>query len=215
MTVNSDVARVRAASLLRELGHLMVQRDVDVPYLDDAASAVERLVGAAEAFPTRRRTAADLLAENAGPTPPDGDVMDHFAACPVTGQANPMGLAITVRRVGDAAVTTTALGPATEGMPGIAHGGVVAAIFDDLMGFVLTKLSGLTGVTASITVSYRAPVPIGVEVEFRSWLAGHDGRKLSIESTAHEVESGRLLTEATGLFIEVPIDVLAGNGSPG
>jgi acyl-CoA thioesterase FadM len=70
-------------------------------------------------------------------------------------------------------------------------------------------MNGLAGFTATLTVSYRAPVPIGREIEYRGRLARRDGRKLYIESTAHDID-GTLLAEATGLFIQIPIDSVAG-----
>jgi acyl-coenzyme A thioesterase PaaI-like protein len=134
--------------------------------------------------------------------------MDHYPSCPVSGQENPLGLAVTVRRDGDDVVATAVFDAGCAGMPGVTHGGPVAAVFDDVMGFVLSTLNGLSGFTASMTVSYRAPVRIGVEVEFRGRLDRREGRKLFIEAAAHDKASGRLLAEAQGLFIEVPVEAL-------
>jgi acyl-coenzyme A thioesterase PaaI-like protein len=135
--------------------------------------------------------------------------MDHYPGCPVSGQDNPLGLAVEFTRSGDDVVARVIFGVASSGMPGVAHGGPIAAVFDDLMGFVLTTMNGLAGFTATLTVSYRAPVPIGREIEYRGRLARRDGRKLYIESTAHDID-GTLLAEATGLFIQIPIDSVAG-----
>ena len=60
--------------------------------------------------------------------PPDGGPMSHFAECVVSGTANPMGIAIDVRREGDEAVADFNLGAAFEGAPKRAHGGIVAHV---------------------------------------------------------------------------------------
>ena len=89
-----------------------------------------------------------------------------------------MGVAAETLRDGDDAVVRSTLGDAFEGAPGRAHGGMVAALFDEAMGFVLS-IACTPAFTGRLTVTYRAPVPIGVPLEFRARLTGRDGRKLS------------------------------------
>ena len=94
------------------------------------------------------------------------------------------------------------LGPAFEGAPNRAHGGVVAAVFDDLMGFVLT-IHESPAYTAELTVRYRRPTPVGEEIEFRARLADRKGRRLHIEAEATDSEGTKIAT-AEGLFITIP-----------
>ncbi|MDH6291246.1 acyl-coenzyme A thioesterase PaaI-like protein [Rhodococcus opacus] len=201
-------ARVRTATALRNLGHRLVEHDIDEALLERIAALADELAESVIRFPSVRRTVGDLLEELSCPPPCDGEAMDHYPSCPVSGQENPLGLAVTVRRDGDDVVATAVFDAGCAGMPGVTHGGPVAAVFDDVMGFVLSTLNGLSGFTASMTVSYRAPVRIGVEVEFRGRLDRREGRKLFIEAAAHDKASGRLLAEAQGLFIEVPVEAL-------
>ena len=127
--------------------------------------------------------------------------MVHYPDCVVSGPANPMGIAITCRRDGDDALATVQFGPAFEGAPGRAHGGIVAAVFDDVMGFVLSMVQ-TPAFTGRLTVSYLAPTPLGTELEFRARLRERDGRKLWIDGEA--VADGKRFAEAEGLFISVP-----------
>jgi len=64
--------------------------------------------------------------------------VDHFPDCIVSGSANPMGLGMTIWRDGEEAVARVAARSRLRGRPGRAHGGIVASIFDDVMGIVLT-----------------------------------------------------------------------------
>ena len=57
-----------------------------------------------------------------------------FSDSIVAGAANPMGLAARLWRDGDVACMQVTLGKAFEGAPGRAHGGVVAALLDEVMG---------------------------------------------------------------------------------
>jgi len=98
------------------------------------------------------------------------------------------------------AVCQVTLGAAFEGAPGRAHGGIVASLIDETMGLVLSMV-GSPGFTGRLTVTYRAPTPLGVPLEVRARLSGKDGRKMTI--TAEMRDADRLLAQAEGLFITV------------
>ena len=91
----------------------------------------------------------------------DGQDIDLFRDSIVSGRTNPMGVGVHVVRRGDAAVAVTTLGPAFEGAPGRAHGGVVGAILDETMGHVL-PIIGEMAYTANLTIDYIGPAPLGV-----------------------------------------------------
>jgi acyl-coenzyme A thioesterase PaaI-like protein len=112
-----------------------------------------------------------------------------------------MGVAATFRREGDDAVARVTLGAAFEGAPKRAHGGIVAALFDDAMGMVL-RIVATPAYTGELTVRYLAPTPVGVELEVRARLVRREGRKLWIESEA--TADGTRVATASGLFITIP-----------
>jgi acyl-coenzyme A thioesterase PaaI-like protein len=118
----------------------------------------------------------------------------------VSGGANPMGLNAAVWREGDVAVMEVTLGPAFEGAPGRAHGGVIAALLDETMG-VVHVLNEALAYTAQLDITFIAPTPIGEPIVARAWLARREGRKLYIHASLHagEVE----LARARALFIAV------------
>lgn len=210
-TVDASPARVRAATLLRRLGHAVVGHHVPDGTLDRLADAVEAVLPEIEAGPTRSRPANDMKRRLFEEAPPDGGSMDHFPDCVVSGDANPMGVAITVRRDGDDAVARVALGAAFEGAPGRAHGGIVAAIFDDTMGFVLS-MEQTPAFTGWLKVTYRAPTPLGTPLEFRARLDHREGRKLTIVGEARDGD--QVVAEAEALFIAIPPERF-GVGAPG
>lgn len=200
-------ARTRAAALLRRLGHGFVGHDAPDELFDRLISAILPLVEQLETGTERNRS---LVRTGEGPSmfgdpPADGERLSHFPDCVVSGTANPMGVAIEVRCYDGDAVAETVLGAAFEGAPGRAHGGVVAAIFDDVMGYVLSihKVPAFTG---RLTISYRAPTPIGVRLVFRARLDRREERKLHISATAHTHDGLELIAEATATFISIPIE---------
>lgn len=203
--------RIAAATALRRLGHALVARDVGDAVLRRIAERVEGLLTEIEHAPPRQRPINAMKQDIFSGPPDDGETMDHFPDCIVSGAANPMGIAIRVVRDGDDAVARVALGAAFEGAPGRAHGGVVAAVFDDTMGFVLSMLR-TPAYTGRLTIAYRAPTPIGEELEFRARLRERNGRKLVIDGRA--VHDGTTIADAEGLFVAVdPAHFAAGPGT--
>jgi acyl-coenzyme A thioesterase PaaI-like protein len=201
--VTSDEKRVRAATLLRELGHEFVARDVSGQVLDEVVERIGLLLEQVRAQPVRVRTVSDdALAGFKMTLPDEGRWEKHqlFSDSIVSGAANPMGLGAYLWREGDAAIIEVTLGKAFEGAPGRAHGGVVAALIDETMGLAMA-IQGALAFTVQLDITYRAPTPIGQPITARAWVKSHRGRKLEILAT---VRSGELVVaEATGLFVTV------------
>lgn len=193
--------RAEAAAALRRLGHAVVGHDCDPEMLARIAVAAERIAGEVEQGTPRSRPIESMKRRLWESPPPDGGPMSHFAECVVSGEANPMGIAIQPRRVGNEVVADFTLGNAFEGAPARAHGGVVAAIFDDIMGYVLV-LERTPAYTGQMTVDYLAPVPIGVPLQTRAWMAERDGRKLWMQ--AEMTQDDAVIGRARGVFIEIP-----------
>jgi acyl-coenzyme A thioesterase PaaI-like protein len=210
-TPGSGPGRLALASVMRRLGHAIVGHDMGDDELGLMTATVEQLLAQVEAAPPRVRPMLTMNSELFVVPPAQGGVRgSHFNDCIVTGPTNPMGVAAQTLRDGDDAVVRCTLGDAFEGAPGRAHGGMVAALFDEAMGFVLS-IACTPAFTGRLTVTYRAPVPLGVPLEFRARLTGRQGRKLLM---AGEARHGQvLLAEAESLFVAVdPERFAAGQG---
>jgi hypothetical protein len=199
--------RDRAAAALRRLGHAVVGHDADPQLLERIAELADRTAATVEAGEPRSRPIDSIKRRLWEDAPADGARMSHFAECVVSGSANPMGIAIEVRRQGLDAVADFNLGAAFEGAPLRAHGGIVAAIFDDVMGYVLA-LHRTPAFTGRLTVNYRAPVPMGEDLSVRAWLESRSGRKLSMRSEMRLADDPEhpVICDADGLFIAIPLE---------
>ena len=121
---------------------------------------------------------------------------------PIVGLSNPLAppLEFTVDPVAQVARGSGRFGAAYEGAPGLLHGGILAAAFDELLG-VATVFSGGAGMTRELTVRYLRPTPIGVELLFTARLERTEGRRLFVSA---EVEADGIRTaEASGVFTAV------------
>jgi len=196
----ASAARIDAAGALRDLGHAIVAHEVDDEVLERISSQAHELMTTVEASPGRVRAPLDMVHAVFVRPPADGRGRTNFPDDIVTGKANPLGMAADITRQGEEAVLRITLGPAFEGAPGRAHGGAVAALIDEVMGFVLS-INATPAYTGRLTITYRAPTPLGVEIEMRAKLHSRHGRKLRIEAEARHGTT--LLALGEGLFIAV------------
>lgn len=191
-------ARARAATAMRHFGHALHSRDADVDLLERVAAAAEAAAQDLEHVPVRERDLSALVGSMWRDPVPDGAVMEHFDDCFVSGKWNPLGIGIDVHREGDEAVARVTLGPAYEGAPQRSHGGIVAAIFDDVLGCLLRFLQQ-PAYTGELTVRYLAPTPIGQPLEFRARVEEVDGRKIDTIAEAYALDGdGERTHVATG-----------------
>jgi acyl-coenzyme A thioesterase PaaI-like protein len=85
------------------------------------------------------------------------------------------------------------------GHAGLAHGGFISLVFDEVLG-VFPLGSDPPARTVSLQVQYRAGTPIDTDLTVLSHLAQRDGRKFRVTG---ELRSGNLLlAEAQGLFVQ-------------
>ena len=94
---------------------------------------------------------------------------------------------------------------AHEGGPGVAHGGWVAAVLDELLGQLAVEYSARV-VTANLSIDYRRPVPIDQPLIGRANWLSQDGRKIRTAGSLCLAASDAVLAEATGLFILIDPD---------
>lgn len=198
--------RAKAAGALRRLGHALMGHEAGPDLLERVAEAADRVAADLEAAPPRQRDLLELKRRMFEQEIADGEPVSHFDECFVSGPWNPMGIAVEVTRDGDEAVASVELGPAFEGAPGRSHGGIVAAVFDDVLGYLLT-LRHTPGFTGELTVRYLAATPIGQPLQFRARVVEVDGRKLHATGEAYaltaEGERGDPVATASGLFITI------------
>lgn len=132
----------------------------------------------------------------------------HHPECLGCGPENPHGHHLQARRRGDGVVAEHVFDIRHVGAPGIAHGGAVATVLDDLFGFVL-YLVREPAVTRHLAVDYRAPVLLGRRYTLEAHLERREGRKLFVRAVGTD-DSGTAAFSAEALFIVVPPQHFAG-----
>jgi acyl-coenzyme A thioesterase PaaI-like protein len=193
-------ARADAGRAIRDLGHALVGHHAPVALIEQVAAVLEPITAQLAGGPLRQR--ADVQREGDWADPPaDGATMTTYDERPISGRASPWGLDLHVWREGDEAVAAVTLRAAHEGAPYRSHGGIVAALFDDVFGFVLA-IVGQSAFTGELAVRYEAGVPIGVPLECRVRLADRDGRKLYLTGELCAGEQVVARSKATFIAID-------------
>ena len=79
------------------------------------------------------------------------------------------------------------------------HGGIIALVFDELLG--CTALVNRVGAfTGTLTIRYGAITPLERPIELEGRITGQEGRKVFARGTMHC--DGALTAEAEGIFIQ-------------
>jgi acyl-coenzyme A thioesterase PaaI-like protein len=193
--------RIEAAAALRELAHGFIGHEIDestVVAIRDWARHESAVVSSKP--PRSRLMLMRRSLDSAGTAAWQPGQGAGFEDRAVGGRANPVALVFDSWREGDMMVADLEFGPAFEGAPGRAHGGIVAAAFDDFTGAIIGMLNQ-PAFTGELTVRYVQAVPVGTPLRFRTWLDSRDGRKLHIHADAHAAE--QLVATCKAIYIAV------------
>ncbi|MGY1641453.1 PaaI family thioesterase [Geodermatophilus sp. SYSU D00703] len=121
---------------------------------------------------------------------------------PVYGPGSPVAPPLVAGDTPDGRATgRVTVGKAHEGPPGLVHGGVVATLLDHVLARAV-RAAGRGGLTATLTVRYRRPVPLGVPLLLSAEAGEADGRRTP--ATARLVagdDPDTVLADAEGLFV--------------
>lgn len=118
---------------------------------------------------------------------------------PVSGKHNPIAPEIRMWKTGDNEVAGEAFfSPTYAGPPNSVHGGIIAAVFDELLSMA-NVVTGKAGFTGTLTIKYHRKTPLNTPIELWARNTGREGRK---QITHGELRvNGEVTASAEGLFI--------------
>jgi uncharacterized protein (TIGR00369 family) len=121
--------------------------------------------------------------------------------CFACGPTNPIGMHLHFERAGDAegVRAQATLAAHYQGWRGIAHGGIVMALLDEAMAHA-AGFAGHRGVTATVSVRFRKPVPLERPIVVRGRVTWQRRNVLGVEGNIFD-EDGTLLAHAEGSFV--------------
>jgi acyl-coenzyme A thioesterase PaaI-like protein len=119
---------------------------------------------------------------------------------PLMGVANAVSPPLLVGFDDDSVYADVTYDARHEGLFGFVQGGFIAAAFDLMLGQAVARGGG-RGVTASLTVSFRVPTPIGQPLQYRAQHERTDGRKAYSRAQLIRSTDRVVTAEAEALFV--------------
>lgn len=139
-----------------------------------------------------------------------GSLQASSQHCFVCGVSNPFGLHLKFREPQPGEVVSNYTVPEQyQGYPGVVHGGIVAAMLDEVLG--RAHMGGDPPrfmYTARLEIRYRKNVPVGKPLRLVGKAVKSKGHTATSTAAIFD-ESGTLLAEAEGLLIDVPDETVA------
>lgn len=132
-----------------------------------------------------------------------GALPPHYPTCFGCGPDSEYGLHVVNRKVGDEIHANYTFSAKHSGAPGIAHGGAVAALVDDVCGGLLFVVRE-PAVTRTLNVEYLRPVLVGVAYDLVAKVDRREGRKLFVSCEGKD-PAGTLTFRGGGLFLIVDL----------
>jgi acyl-coenzyme A thioesterase PaaI-like protein len=199
----------RLADAIRRQIAASLELDTDPATLSELAAQAEQLACRLEEHALGKRLA---LVDSAWEQN-ERAAMAYLPFSPIMGRLNPASFGIEIRRVGEKVVSEVVLAEPAEGATGLVHGGVIAAIYDEVLAAanLMIKAGGPTG---TLTVRYRKPTPLYAPLRFEAWVDRLEDRKVHVHG--HCLLGEQRLSEAQAVFVRFsPERQLAGWTPPG
>jgi acyl-coenzyme A thioesterase PaaI-like protein len=133
--------------------------------------------------------------------------LPHTSGCLVCGRDNPHGLKLNFTVDPQTGIVRTQFTPASHhiGFAGIAHGGILATVFDEAMVWAATWQGKRFCVCGELTVRFRQIARIDVPLSIQAQITSPRRRLIQTSATAHD-GGGNLIAEATGKYMPMPAD---------
>ena len=122
--------------------------------------------------------------------------------CFACGTLNAGGLQLELHAGDDVCWTELSLDKRFEGWDGIAHGGIICTILDEVMGWAVIE-HDLWGVTARMAVDFKKPVVIGQPIRAEARVTSARRRVVDVEGELRHAD-GTLLAAATATYVAAP-----------
>ncbi len=120
--------------------------------------------------------------------------------CFACGTLNTHGLQLVLHAGGDRCWTELSLGRRFEGWEGIAHGGILCTILDEVMAWALVD-HDLWGVTARMTVDFKRPVQIDRPILAEGRVVAVRRRLVDAEGVILDPTDGTVLARSRATYV--------------
>lgn len=130
--------------------------------------------------------------------------LPRYPPCFVCGRSNPAGLDVTFQRDGRKVLAEVSGKAEHTGYPGVMHGGILATVLDEAMGWAVTVATGRMVQTLEINVRYHRPLPPGSPVRIVAEMSEDLGR-YKVSKGRIETADGKVFAKGEGKYSAIPL----------
>jgi acyl-coenzyme A thioesterase PaaI-like protein len=120
--------------------------------------------------------------------------------CFACGQLNSGGLQLALHVDGTRCWTEFEIPQRFEGWQGMAHGGILSTIVDEVMAWSLVAVDHV-GVTTRLEVDFRGPALVGRPIRAEGWIVQQRRRRFDTAAVVVDRDSGETLVEARAIYL--------------
>ena len=120
--------------------------------------------------------------------------------CFACGSLSEHGMNLDLHISGERCWTELTVAERFQGWDGIAHGGIVCTILDEVMAWSLAA-SDNWGMTARMTVAFKRPVPLGIPIRAEGWMTRRRRRLIDTAARIVDPGGGELLATAEAVYV--------------
>jgi len=193
---SSDDALERLADAIRRITSISIGRPIPDREIDAATGVLEGVA-------SRLESAAPLEKRPRRQPTPTTDPRQLFPTSPIIGRSNPLAPPARFWAAPGEDGTPELRGSVTfgyqyEGPPTCVHGGVIAELFDEMLGSA-NIIANHPAMTGTLTIRYRRVTPLHVPLDLAARCTGTERRKVFTWGGLYL--NGELTAEAEGIFI--------------
>ncbi len=129
--------------------------------------------------------------------------LPRYPPCFVCGRSNAAGLDVTFQVQGREVIAELTGKVEHTGYPGILHGGILATLLDEAMGWAITVQTGRMLQTWELSVRYHRPLPPGARFRVIAEMAEDRGR-YQVSRGRVEDSQGEVYARGEGKYRPIP-----------
>ena len=131
--------------------------------------------------------------------------------CIICGMENPLGLKAPFYMLDDDSVASVfEFKSHHQSYPERTHGGMISALLDEIMGRALwVNHPGIYGVTTTLNITFRRPVPFDCKVKARGYITFDGSRAFTAKGELYSMD-GKLLAEGNAKYLKLSPEIAFG-----
>jgi acyl-coenzyme A thioesterase PaaI-like protein len=134
-------------------------------------------------------------------------LLPHTSGCLVCGRDNPHGLHLNFSVDPETGIVRAEFTPGEHhiGFRGMAHGGILASVFDEAMVWAASWQGKRFCVCGELTVRFRQTAQIGKPLQIEARITSPRARLIQASATARDGD-GELVAESTGKYVPMAVE---------